>query len=276
MTLINLKYIKKVIFGLRQHHPEYPEHLSAGIVHLCESNEELCRNVCKLAEYLMENFDVHRCHRNTLIINIFAGLAQGEIRFFSVHSHAINSSQIYKLRDKKQYRDSCDIASDLLSVCDKLKLSMSFTNILADIDRRYLSTEYEPIWEMNLSYLQKESGLKCQRLSEACDSLYQRLYEDIENLPQYIKLKKRIKLFNSSTLTMANFSSTPNFIEQQISSYVIAGLVLEQRIPYGILIDLQNTLFPFEQPFYNFERSSKLPIVYRKKSPKFNKYNAVG
>ena len=42
----------------------------------------------------------------------------------------------------------------------------------------------------------------------------------------------------------------------------ILVIMLEDLIKNAILVDVQKRVFPFEQPFYNFARKEKLPMIF--------------
>lgn len=74
-------------------------------------------------------------------------------------------------------------------------------------------------------------------------------------------LDNEIKVHAESYSNLITFSAPKDFTQKQITTYSITGIVMEELIPSGILLDVQKRCYPLEQPFYNFARKEKLPII---------------
>ena len=219
---------------------------------------------------------VSRKMQQMLAQTCLRGLSVGRLVVLAANSHALPRAPMkgsrvaveawrppdvngvsFTLRDKPQYRRS----NFVRRIVDRheSQLPIEFVNVLVDVEPCYQGDEFEPWWERNLVYLARESASHCVRFSKQVSS------EDRAEIRQAVitsdVVRREVERHTTNRQMLAGFQLTPEFVEQQLLQYVFVGAALENAFPDAIMVDTQNTNYPFEQPYYNLFREKLMPIV---------------
>lgn len=258
---MDYRYVSKIINGLSIHDDDLFNKIKDFTKLKKEEVDSLCKKTSLFICRLKDVGIIKNKHKKNLCVLIFKGFLCGEIKIISINSHALlkNSKD---LRDKDQYRKNCKLSIFLKKLQKEFDVKINYTSILADLDKNFDLYEYKKIWDLNKEYLKRESKIETIRLSELMKKEDFELYRSEDEVINIKGLRGSIEKYNKSQDIKVDFNAPENFIKNQILSYVVVGMILEKRLPDVILLDVQRKYYPFEQPFYNFNREFKIPIVY--------------
>ena len=172
-----------------------------------------------------------------------------------------NNPLIY--RDKVQYKKILELNKYFQKISSNIEIKIKYICILPDYEEKYNSEKFDVSWDNNVKQIQTISGVKTFRLSKIANATYNdykmKIFSD-ENIKE--KIKDKIDYYSKNKFIVLGFDAESDFQAIQITNYSIIGLMLEDLIKNAILIDVQKKIFPFEQPFYNFARKEKLPMIF--------------
>ncbi len=192
------------------------------------------------------------------MLNVFmsARVNQTPIQFVSVASNALTIDG--KLKDKSQYL-KFDRISRLLELTMP-NVPYTYEVFLADTDYRFERSKYESSWQENFSYLRRSTAVPTRRLSDifgSLDSVMAAVNEtngcDFDREAAHFQDNGTLRLFDTS-LPRAR---------HQMALYAAIGLMLQERFPTGILLDVQGKIYAYEQPYYQRGRASSPIPVFR-------------
>jgi hypothetical protein len=256
---IDEKYIRKFISGLQKHNPEIYKNTECNIDMLLSLSSVSI--IIKLFAALSSLGGITKKEVQPLLTSLIIGFCKKEIQLFSMNSSALlkNSNE---LRLKPQYERVKQISKCVQSISSRVDIKMTFLSILPDIDSDFPLDEYEEAWEKNKVYIEEVSKVTTIRLSILAPNEFQKIEKNLSSFVDTQRLQKEIEYHATSYGTWLDFAALPDFSKKQILNYTISGIILEKKLPWSILLDIQKKQFPFEQPFYNFARKEKLPIIY--------------
>jgi len=258
---MDIKYVSKIIHGLRLHDKDLYEKVKK--IDDLEQKEinSLFEKTVLVIHRLRQLGTIKNRYKKNLCVLVFEGLLSGKISVISMNSHALSKNKD-TLRDKPQYDKNNEINLFLETIAKDLKIKISYTSILADLDTDFKLDEYKEKWNLNKEYLEKKSGTNTARLSEIMKEEDFSIYNSPEKILKMEGLDELIKKYKESQDIKIDFNTPEDFIRKQIISYVTVGIILERRLPDVFILDIQRKYYPFEQPFYNYARRVEIPIIY--------------
>ena len=252
------KYIHKFVWDSSRHNREFYAKIKDKMAYLL--NPESLKNVELIISEIKKLGLPTKSSKIALLQNVLAGYADNNIRLFSMNSSSLTSDP-NRLREKPQYKKITYLNDMIDKLAKETGVHFSYTSILPDYDQRFPFEDFEIAWENNRRQIENVSGIKTERLSQMAPGRYEEIAENLENYMDVKLLNEEIEQHAESYTDIINFRAPKDFSKKQIMSYSITGIVLEELFPSGILLDVQKRCYPFEQPFYNFARKEKLPIV---------------
>lgn len=251
-------YIHKFVWNSSRHDKEFYAKIKDKMAYLL--NPESLKNVELILAEIKKLGLPTKSSKMSLLQNVLIGYADNNIQLFSMNSSSLTPNPNV-LREKPQYRKITYLNDMVNKLAKETGVNFSYTSILPDYDQRFPFNDFESAWENNKQQIEKVSGIKTERLSQIAPGRYEEISEHLENYMDIQLLNKEINQHAESYTDFINFAAPKDFSKKQIISYSVTGLVLEELLPQGILLDVQKRCYPFEQPFYNFARKEKLPIV---------------
>ncbi|MCL5781771.1 MAG: hypothetical protein M1459_00165 [Patescibacteria group bacterium] len=190
------------------------------------------------------------------------------IKAFSIASNAIDSDDT--LKDKsKQYSSFDDIYGQIKTIFSGNDINFEYDVFLADIDFKHTNENDKGMWNRNLEYLQSFTTQRLstiRRLIPDCDSLIEKELE--RSGEEYNSVLDGYE--KTGSLGFSGFNTKRQRAFYQMGLYSVVGNFLEENNPTGILFDVQKRVYPYEQPYYQRQRTNKLPII-RKRIASINK-----
>lgn len=258
---MDYKYVSKIIKGLPIHDKSVYQKIKK-IENLKQEEVDLfCRKTASIINRLSQIGTIKNRYKKNLCILIFEGVLCGEIKIISINSHALSKDKNI-LRDKLQYNRNYEINIFLKKIERDFDVRIAYVSVLADLDVDFRLEEYKERWVLNKEHLREKSKTTTVRLSELMKEEDFNIYNNSEIILEGKGLEELIEKYEESKEVEIDFSTPKNFIRKQITSYVIVGMILEKRLPDVFILDVQKKYYPFEQPFYNYSRDFKVPIVY--------------
>lgn len=258
---MDYKYVSKIITGLPVHDKDLYQKIK-NIEGLKKKDIDLLyEKTAAIVNRLGQIGTIKNVYKKNLCFLIFRGVLCGEIKIISINSHALSEDKSI-LRDKPQYNKNYEISVFLKKIEKDFGVRISYISVLADLDTDFELDEYKESWYLNKEYLQRESKTNTIRLSEIMNKEDFNIYNNSEKLLKANFLEETIERYEKSKNIELDFYTPENFIRKQITSYVAVGLILEKRLPEVFILDVQKRYYPFEQPFYNYAREFKMPIIY--------------
>lgn len=254
-------YVRKYIRGLPKHDPQMYSVFGEKLSSLLYVDASLPNTLSDFVRELSSIGMLPKKYRQPLLTCLLGSVALGEMRFFSIPSHALKEGSS-SLRHKPQYAHGATIAESLYAIAERYDMNISYINILPDIDVAFPLATHESLWKDNCKLLERTSLTPTKRLSILAPGEYEYIETSLPALVDYKQLLDEIEMHTTSLTTLIDFSAPPDFAKAQILSYVITGILLERLYPWGVLLDIQKRLYPFEQPYYQFGRRRSLPIVF--------------
>lgn len=251
-------YIHKFIWNSPRHNIEFYEKIKDKMAYLL--NPESLKNVELIIAEIKKLGLPTKNSKIALLQNVLTGYADNNIQLFSMNSSSLTSDP-NRLREKPQYKKITYLNEMVNKLAEETGVNFSYTSILPDYDQRFPFENFESAWENNKWQIEDVSGIKTERLSQIAPGRFEEISKHLENYMDIPLLNKEIEKHAESYTDYINFCASKDFSKKQIISYSITGVVLEELFPSGILLDVQKRCYPFEQPFYNFARKGKLPIV---------------
>lgn len=225
------------------------------------SRDELKKLLCSYALGLEVFGKVQDKFRLPLLTCLMNGIGNGRMTLISMNSGALSAGSS-ELRAKPQYAEIGEIERMLDGIARETEFPYEYISILQDISYDFPLPEYDALWEKNLDYLDRQSGKKNIRLSQMLDGRYPDYLDEFRRTVDGELLEQNIRKYENNNFLAAGFHAPPGFQRKQIMSYSVLGFILERKMPTAILIDVQKKCFPYEQPFYNYARKQKLPIIF--------------
>lgn len=252
------RYIKKFISDIKIHNKEYFLLIDQKFNKYNELYLE--DTILKVIDELSFFGQITRKNLYPFCSCILYGILNNSITFFSMNSSALipNSN---KLREKPQYVQINHIENRLKEISHKINIKINYISILPDYSFDFPLDVYEECWEKNRKYLEQKSKKEAYRLSQLYKKDINSIKTKIINRIDFSYLNNLIRYYENNNFIVLGFFANPDFQRRQILSYLATGLILEEIMPFAILIDVQKRYYPFEQKFYNYARKYKLPII---------------
>ena len=252
------KYIHKFIWGAAKHNKEFYAKIEDKIPYLL--NPKSLDNIELIIAEIKKLGLPTKNSKQPFLQNVLIGYADNNIRLFSMNSSSLTLNPNI-LREKPQYKKITYLNNMIAKLAEKTGINFSYTNILPDYDQQYPFDTFEKAWENNKHQIESVSGIRTERLSQMAPGRFEEISANLGSYMDTQLLDNEIKVHAESYSNFITFSAPKDFAQKQITTYSITGIVLEELIPSGILLDVQKRCYPFEQPFYNFARKEKLPII---------------
>ena len=253
------KYIKKCIFDIERHNKELFSAIGPVQYEVLKKDKTI-NTLHEITSFIGTLGLLTKKEHFPLLNALAYGLSKGELTFFSMHSSALTEDPT-KLREKPQYRKVQYLQDEVRAFFEKKRINFQYHSILPDYDKTFPFSTYDSSWNKNCEYIEQISGIKTTRLSKMVPGRFDAINGNLQSYMNVEELNKQIEYHGHSMSTILDFKAPENFSEKQIKTYSIIGIILEEIYPYGILLDIQKKCYPFEQPFYNFARKKKLPII---------------
>lgn len=254
------KYIIKFLKGLRKHNLEFYK-----LIKNKDDFENNCKKISIKMEQIINELTIFgpilRKYYYPLCQCILYGILNNEILFLSMNSNALVKNKNV-LRDKPQYIQIKNINDILREIEKRINIPIKYVSLLPDFLNDFPLERYENLWEQNKNYLETVSQKKAYRLSKLIKKDLLITIDEIKNNINLVKLNKEINYYQNNNFVKLGFSASPDFQKNQILTYTFCGYILEKIFPFAILLDVQKMNFPFEQKFYNYARTNKIPIIY--------------
>lgn len=258
--MFSKRYIKKCLVDLKKHHNDFYKLIKNDYDVL--SSEKTVDLIYEIYKNLTKQGQLFNKFRFEFIKSCLIGIRNKEIILFSMCSNSLtNDPLIY--RDKVQYKKILELNKCFKKISSNIGIKINYFCILPDYEEKYNSKEFDISWDNNVKQIQTVSGVETFRLSKIVKNSYKdykmKIFSD-ENLKE--KIKDKIDYYSKNKFIVLGFDAEENFQAIQITNYCIIGRMLEDLIKNAILVDVQKKVFPFEQPFYNFARKEKLPMIF--------------
>lgn len=258
--MFSKRYIKKCLVDIKKHHNDFYKLIKNDYDVL--SSEKTVNLIYEIYKNLTKQGPLFNKFRFAFIKSCLIGIRNKEIILFSMCSNSLtNNPLIY--RDKVQYKKILELNKYFQKISSNIEIKIKYICILPDYEEKYNSEKFDVSWDNNVKQIQTISGVKTFRLSKIANATYNdykmKIFSD-ENIKE--KIKDKIDYYSKNKFIVLGFDAESDFQAIQITNYSIIGLMLEDLIKNAILIDVQKKIFPFEQPFYNFARKEKLPMIF--------------
>lgn len=253
------RYITKFLSDIKVHNKEFYKAICFEKelytdIELVDKMEEIINEISIFGSII-------RKYYYSLCQCILYGIVNNEILFISMNSNALVKNGI-ALREKPQYVQIENIDRQLKEIEKRINIPVKYISILPDYSKDYPFELYDEYWEQNKVYLEKISHKKAYRLFEIYQKDLTYVKQQIKENIDILELNSLIDYYENNNFIKLGFAAPANFQREQIFSYLIVGFILEMKLPFSILLDIQKKNFPFEQKFYNYARKNKLPIIF--------------
>lgn len=224
MPAIEEAYIRKFINGLPRHDRDLYSACGEKISAMLAAEPQLPKRLAILIRELESIGVIPKSEMQPLIGCLLAGISQGEIRFISMHSHAL-SRGLASLREKPQYACGAAIGTALQKISRICCFPFSYLSVLPDADSDFPLATHEHLWEENRLYLESASATKTSRLSTLAPGTFKIIESELPMLVDHAKLMSEIDAHSKSQSTLIDFSAPADFARKQIISYVVTGIL---------------------------------------------------
>ncbi len=253
------KYIRKIIFDIEHHNPDLFK--SIGLTNLQKfQTDAFIKFLYRMVSFIQELGFLSKRTYFSFINSLLLGLSKNDLIFFSLHSNALTSN-VNVLREKTQYKKVQFLNEQLKEFFSAENVEFKYISILPDYDETFPFSIYDVAWDKNKDYIEEMSGMETIRLSKLAPGCFEYINEHLASFVNIADMNKEIQYYANLINTVVDFHADKDFCQKQIKTYSIVGIILEELYPHGVLLDIQKKRYPFEQPFYNFARKNKLPIV---------------
>lgn len=260
---IKNKYLRKYIFkflkDINRHDKKFYDLVC--LENKFDINVELVNKIEEIINEIKVFGGITRKYYYPLCQCILYGIMKNELLFISMNSNALIKNKTV-LRDKPQYIQIKNINKTLNDIEKRINIPIKYISILPDYSKDFPFELYDEVWDKNKKYLEEISHKKAYRLSEIYQKDLTAIKNKIKNCIDIIKLNNLIYYYENNKFIKLGFAAPSGFQKEQILSYMIIGCILEEKVPFSILLDIQKKNFPFEQKFYNYARINKLPIIF--------------
>lgn len=253
-----MRYINKFLNDLQNHDKEYFQIINNKINNY--NQNEIVNKILATIKELSFFGQITKKNIYPLCQCILYGIANNCLTIFSMNSNAL-TKDINMLREKPQYAQIDLINTKLKQIEKKIGIPINYISILPDYLDEFPFEIYEDAWNKNKEYLENVSNKKAYRLSELFQKNIEHFKKKIYTTINTNELNDIIKYYENNKFIILSFSANSDFQRNQILNYLISGVILEEILPFSILLDIQKKYYPFEQKFYNYARKYKLPII---------------
>ena len=252
------RYIHKFIWDSSKHNKEFYAKIEDKMSYLL--NPKSLDNIELIIAEIKKLGLPTKSSKQPFLQNVLVGYANNNIQVFSMNSSSLTLNPDI-LREKPQYKKITYLNDMIAQLGERTGINFSYTSILPDYDQQYPFDTYEKAWENNKHQIESVSGIKTERLSQMAPGRFEEISANLGSYMDTQLLDNEIRQHAESYSDLITFSAPKDFSKKQIITYSVTGIILEELIPSGILLDVQKRCYPFEQPFYNFARKEKLPII---------------
>jgi hypothetical protein len=252
------KYIYKFIWDSPRHRKEFHKKIESNMAYLL--NPSSIKKIGIITSEIEKLGQLPRNEKQALLGQILLGYCDNDIHLFSMNSSSLTQNPSI-LRDKPQYRKITYLNNKVKQIAQQSETNISYQSILPDYDPNFPFSRFETAWENNRLQIEKVSGIKIERLSQMVPERFEEIKANLGDYLNIDILNKEIEKHSKSASNIINFEAPKDFSKNQILTYTTTGIILEELMPRGILLDVQKRCYPFEQPFYNFGRKEKLPMI---------------
>ena len=255
---MNETYIRKHIWDSPRHNKSFFSKIEEKMAYLLrpQSVKDMLFIIDEIAKLGVPT----RGSKQSLVENVAIGYMRNNIQVFSMNSSSLTRNPNV-LREKPQYKKITYLNDEIKKISEQIGIKFTYTNILPDYNPQFPLEIFESAWENNKKQLERDSGMEAQRLSQMAPGRFEEIQANIGTYMDVTLLNNKIDEHAKSSSNIINFVAPKDFSRQQIIHYSTIGIILEEILPNGILLDVQKRYYPFEQPFYNFARKDKLPII---------------